>query len=307
MSPSASHDQQVLDLGWAEEGSSSRTLRCHVRVVTPLADSCALCCPFWGTLQDTFLWRLARVSVAIAREPLDELDAASVGAASISETLLVCETEDGSDMLRLPLSKLSGLRRLRLPRTQRSLAQLTPPGIEIRLLDSSARLQLLALVPGGAGGRVSALALDEAIARFQLLHAFIAAVAESFSDALVAAAQAEGAEPPALPFISPIEWPCEEGRRASLSRLAAVLRGVEVMSLAEVQSRAAFAGSGCPVCLEAWEEFPPERPVATLACGHAFCEECLGKTVALGSAACPSCRREFGARRPAAGTLDPDC
>ncbi|CAJ1417238.1 unnamed protein product [Effrenium voratum] len=119
---------------------------------------------------------------------------------------------------------------------------------------------------------------ESQILRFRLLHAFLAALAESMRDH-------------GFP-VTPIEWPDEEGRRSSLQQLARDLRGVHTGPLQEMS--AAFAGQECPLCLELWSQLPEDRAVAELSCGHAFCEECLGLHVQKMQDTCPSCRRPFG-------------
>ncbi|CAE8676319.1 unnamed protein product [Polarella glacialis] len=132
-------------------------------------------------------------------------------------------------------------------------------------------------------------AMSDSIARFQLLHAFIVLTLEEL-----------------------LEWPLDGGRRATLVHLAAVLRGITTVEAGEVLQRAQFPGTGCPLCLDSWEEMPGALPVVVLSCGHAFCEQCLARHVphqerrdrlwsnmvfvqsARQPAACPSCRRAWG-------------
>lgn len=269
-------------MGWGEGGSPA--LWCRARVVLPAVEKVLTCCS-WAGLKDPGGWRPARLSLALA------------GGAERSETVLRCSAEGSTAggrqrpalQLQVPLVFIAGLRRL-------TIAGSEAPGLEVHFEGRRPRLQLLADL-GGCGPDAAT-----AGARLQLLHAFLAATAEVLNVALEPEPRRRFGwrRGPRL-CVEPLEWPHAAGRRASLKHLAAVLRGVIVVTTAEVQETARFGGSHCPVCLEQWDELPPDRSAVVLACGHAFCEACLGPAVERLRAACPSCRVELGPRREPSG------
>ncbi|CAK0864368.1 unnamed protein product [Prorocentrum cordatum] len=236
-----------LDFG----SGGSPELHCRARTVHPCLARLAelhCCC---GLQHGR--WRSALVSVT-----------AGPGAGSL---LLRCTLAGDASSLALPLLDLRGLRRLPSPRGG-------PPGLELRFAGRRPRLQLRALAPGGPESLPGP--------RLQLLHAFLAALAEE---------RQSHRRPRA---VVPLQWPLEEGRKASLEHLAAVLRGVTLASAADVGQRAPFAGAGCAVCLQRWQDAEPAASVAVLRCGHAFCEDCLFSSAVQLRASCPTCRADFG-------------
>lgn len=241
---------ETFDPGWGD--GNSQVLRCLARVVLPLAQRVLTCCQWWAELHQQAGWQPTEVSLECAP--------------GRSDMLLRCKAEGGAHgELRAPLMMVTGIRRLRSSCGAGSI-----PGFELRFARRRPRVQFLAATDGSSPADLTA------VARFQLLHAFLAATASHM-----------------IPRVSPLEWPHEEGRRASLVHLAAVLRGVEVVEARDVEVRARFSGTICPVCLDAWDQMPPDRIVAVLFCGHAFCEQCLGPAVTQ-LQACPSCRAGFG-------------
>uniref|UniRef100_A0A7S4VSS0 RING-type domain-containing protein n=1 Tax=Alexandrium monilatum TaxID=311494 RepID=A0A7S4VSS0_9DINO len=270
---------EPLDLGWGDEDGQA-LLRCRARIVVPPSVCTTICCP-WSLLQAERDWWPAQAWLQVRSE-------------SASETLLKVRRIDGrgAKEIKLPLSLVSGLHRLRVDGDE-------APGMELRIARTRPRLQILALpLTGYTGGDEKAVT---AWARLQLLHAFLAATAEAYNQALAEEASA-GPVRQLVTRVWPLEWPHEDGRRASLAFLAKVLRGVTAMTAKEVMSHARFAGNHCPVCLESWEDMNPDRPAVALACGHGFCEQCLQPAVQHLQASCPTCRWAFGAPTDPAST-----
>jgi len=202
--------------------------------------------------------------------------------------VLCCRSDpEGDEEICFSLFQVSGLRRLRVDGE-------AAPGLEVRLAGRMPRLQLLA-VPSGHGKQGGRQACTS-WARLQLLHAFIALTFESKNEALAAQVQEGSARAMQQDFsqVCPLEWPLEGGQRASLEHLALVLRGVTTVRAREVPQLARFGEPACPLCLERWEEMPPERSAVVMACGHNFCELCLGTAVAHQQTSCPSCRQTLG-------------
>mmetsp|Transcript_63161 Transcript_63161/g.137317 ORF Transcript_63161/g.137317 Transcript_63161/m.137317 type:complete len:288 (-) Transcript_63161:149-1012(-) len=260
--------QHQVNLGWGDEGSN--TIGCRARMILPTPSFLPTCC--WPC--ENTDWLPVQVSVEVL------VDSAS---SRPVETLLRCERRgSGSSGLGLrvvlPLSRISSLSRLCLGGPGEHGDSL--PGLELRVTGKRSRLQLMAAGAVASENRST-------VARFQLLHAFLAAVAEGISEA----------NPDSeVRRVEPLEWPHEDGRRASLAYLASVLRGVEVVEPVDVLRRARFAGPACPVCMELWGDLSRDRPAVVLSCGHAFCEQCLGQSVAHSRASCPTCRSNFEPR-----------
>jgi len=263
-------DPRALDLGWGEVGSTS--LLCRMRVVQPMVELFLTCCSWSGTARDKADWKLAKVSVSLS----DHVEGRQ-------ELLLRCVLEERAGQLSIPFARISGLRRLRSGSSP-------TPGLELRFSKHRLRLQLLA----HAANKATPPEDELPEARFQLLHAFLAATAEEYHAAL---AEDPDESVRRAPRISPLEWPHEGGRRASLIQLAWALKRIQVVTASTIEEHAQFAGSGCAVCLDSWEAMPPDRSVTALNCGHAFCEQCLGKHLAQMQAQCPTCRAEMGTRR----------
>jgi len=213
-----------------------------------------------------------------------------------SEMVLRCRPDsEGGEEICYPLVLVSGLRRLHVDGE-------AAPGLELRMAAQKPLLLQLLAVPSGRGEQGSGQACTS-WARLQVLHAFLAGIFESNNKALAAEVRdgSVHSTPQAFLQVCPLEWPHEGGRRASLEHLALVLRGVTTMKAKEVPQRARFAGPACPVCLDTWEEMPPERPAVVLACGHGFCERCLAITVEQEQQqkSCPTCRHSLKPPRQA--------
>mmetsp|Transcript_138061 Transcript_138061/g.240108 ORF Transcript_138061/g.240108 Transcript_138061/m.240108 type:complete len:303 (+) Transcript_138061:110-1018(+) len=257
----------IEDLGWVHENSDG-TICCSARAVMPWA-VCLVTCR--DKCASELGWQPARVSVLVQTDQ----DGRTL------QSLLRCkwdsDTPDQRQEMGVPLHSMTGLRCLR-DRSNSGRA-----GLEIKFSRARIRLQLFS--------QLVAENQSLANARFQLLHAFLALSAEEGLRAM--AMQRYGMQLRPMPRqIVPLEWPLPGGREVTLAHLASVLRGVNIVGAGEVLLKARFAGQHCPVCLELWEQMPAERRVATLSCGHAFCEDCLAPH-AEWQAACPSCRGEF--------------
>jgi len=253
---------RAVDLGW---GDAAGGLTCHARVVLPLQGILTRICCCGDELRTD--WRRVTVSLVLGDSPLQGI-------------LLRCTPVDhGSATVTVALSQVSGLCRLGG----------VSPGLELRTSSRRSRLQLLALESGE--GSASPRFASEFAERFQLLHAYLAAVAEVYSEMYIT--QSRGDSSVEMIRASPLEWPDERGGNTSVAS-SAILRRIKFCPADEISSRARYAGQSCQVCLERWVEFGPEQRVAPLHCGHAFCEPCLEKLLGRGYAICPSCRVHLG-------------
>jgi len=249
----------AIDLGWGDSGTAE--IQCQAKIVSPGRSHLAflashLCC---ADENQHHCWRPAKVSVYVEGEPGQE------------ETVICCKIDCGrSETVRtVRFSAIRGLRSLRPAFTA---------GVEIIDEDHSSRLMLASCTEESTSASI----------RLQLLHAFLAGAAEAYKHAVdIGAIQVPNFN------ISPLDWPLE-GRQVSLAYLARVLKGVQQCDATDVDQHAKFAGGCCPICLEKWEDIQDPLSVATLACGHAFCQECLNGAIREGNTGCPTCRRTIG-------------
>lgn len=328
--PVAEDEWRPLDMGWGE-GDGVASLRCRCRLVLPLAERLATCCRWWSwEPADESRWHIARtfrVSVLVAPDHSETMLRCEAEDRQFAQTLQApLALINGLRRLRTSAGAPPGFE-LSFARSRHRLQLRALEGVGVAAGTSSvgstaagaagsgtaAEAAITEATTGSAGGAVATGgsgggggALEAEVdgseggklvvywARFQLLHAFLATTTEA-----VVELAAAGQLPPMRPVrrISPLEWPHADGRRASLGHIAAILRGVRAVTAGEILGLARFAGPSCPVCLEPWEEIPPDRPAVVLACGHAFCEACLSPAARL-QAACPSCRMQFAPQTP---------
>lgn len=287
-----------LDFGWGENGTAA--MWCQARLTTAMCIVPGFTC----IIEECF-----------GQVPTDDWVQASVGIVTTSLSAtgnLAPETDtavqiviDPGETLTLGLSSVEGLRRL---------VERDRPGLELSFGYSKPRLQLLApavkhrVSLGEVEGSPSGI-------RLQLMHAFLAATLEARDQQENPRSLMSGFPPtcaefllriaPRLALTRRIDWPHPNGRKATMSLLASTLRGVEVVDAHEVQAKAVFAGPICPVCLDPWASMNRNQPIATLSCGHAFCEACLWPAVRTRNGydtQCPVCRSPFKQRK----TLPPD-
>jgi hypothetical protein len=271
---------QPIDIGWSDGGGVH--LHCQARTVVQSQETC--CFSFCQLVDPSCRWQNARVSLLSHSYP--------------SQLVVHCEGQDVDGSWRLMgewyLNKVSWIRRLSLSNT----LGMSMPGVELGIGSLHPGLQIVAGAAPVVGksriGSVLPTVESELIAanRLRLLHTYLSASIEDYLHDLAS-------QPSGDTFTTgwhgiPLEWPLQEGRRASLMHLALALRDVAVIKAPEVFERACFAGPGCPICLEPWNEISTERPVIALKCGHAFCEECLGDAVSHRHAKCPTCRACLG-------------
>jgi len=268
--------RKFVNFGWGEDGLPS--VKCRARVVLPPAVDCNCCYSWLSQRREKGKWCLARTSV-------------EVRSVKGLEMVLCCRSDTGGgEVMSFSLFHVCGLRRMRVDGE-------AAPGLEVCLAGQLSRLQLLG-VPSGHSEQGDGQTCTS-WARLQVLHAFLAETFAFNNKALAAEAEvcerSERSTPHPFLQVCPLEWPLEGGKRASMEHLLLALRGITAMKAKEVPQRVRFAGSACPLCLEPWEEMPPERGAVALACGHGFCECCMATTVEHEQKSCPCCRQTIPA------------
>eukprot|EP00747_Dinoflagellata_sp_TGD_P213603 gnl/TRDRNA2_/TRDRNA2_86527_c0_seq1.p1 gnl/TRDRNA2_/TRDRNA2_86527_c0~~gnl/TRDRNA2_/TRDRNA2_86527_c0_seq1.p1 ORF type:complete len:315 (-),score=38.86 gnl/TRDRNA2_/TRDRNA2_86527_c0_seq1:720-1574(-) len=255
-------DCPSLDLGWGQ--GDSHCLRCCVHFRPNVSSANCI-----GWLFRLAPWRTANASL-------------KVYGPSPWQLALCIETEDKSVCETLRLDAFDGLRRLRRK----------DAGFELQFSGGKGWLSIAPAKAEEVCGKPGP------VIKLQTLHTFVALTFEAYAERLAKRPHGEAASMHPKQGFWQLEWPDTAGRQASLARLAAETRGIQVTTAAKVPACARFAGTHCPVCLESWEGMPSKQTSVVLSCGHAFCQACLADAISEVKAECPSCR---SALKPNAG------